>query len=56
MRHDDERWEIGGRFVVSADSQEEAEHALRAIERVAKRVKASVDIYVHVNEPVHVQG
>lgn len=47
-----ERWEIGGRFILTADSQEEAERAMDVLYRAGKRAKASVDIYVHSNEAV----
>lgn len=44
------RWIMGGRFAIEADSEEEADRAMAALERAAKRVTASVNLAVHVNE------
>lgn len=41
------RWVIGGGFWVEAESQEDAERALEAIERAGNRAPASVNLYVH---------
>lgn len=47
----DARWEIGGRFVITGETREEAENAMRALDRAGARAAASVDIYVHASDP-----
>lgn len=45
-----DRWLMGGRFAIEADTQEEAERAMEAIERAAKRAPGSTNFAIHVNE------
>ncbi len=43
-------WAIHGRFVIDGADQDEAERALKALERTAKRVGAAVTIHVQISE------
>ena len=43
-------WQIHARFTIEAGSEQEAQRALRAIERAAARASASVTIHVHASE------
>jgi hypothetical protein len=45
-----EPWTMSGRFLIEADSEEEAQRAFTAIERAAKRASAVVTIHIHGSE------
>jgi hypothetical protein len=44
------RWVIGGGFVINAETEDEADKAMRALERAGARALAEVNLYVHGSE------